>query len=51
MAATIAAIRKINKRKLEDADDTENLLQKLTSRLPPEEAWDSEHILGMLVLG
>jgi hypothetical protein len=53
MAATIAAIRKINRRKVEEDDDsdTENLLQKLTARLPPEETWDSEHFLGMLILG
>jgi len=52
MAATIAAIRKFNKRKIEgDDDDGDNLLENLTARLPPKETWDSEHILGLLVLG
>ena len=52
MAATIAAIRKLNKRKIEgDDEDTDNLLESLTARLPPKETWDSEHILGLLVLG
>ncbi len=52
MAATIAAIRKLNKRKIEEEDeDTEDLLEILTARLPPKETWDSELFLGMLVLG
>jgi hypothetical protein len=52
MAATIAAIRKFNKRKLdEEEEDTTSLLEILTERLPPKETWDSEHILGLLVLG
>jgi hypothetical protein len=52
MAATIAAIRKFNKRKVEEDDEeTDNLLENLTAKLPPKETWDSEHILGLLVLG
>ncbi len=52
MAATIAAIRKLNKRKVEgDVEEKDNLLENLTARLPPRETWDSELFLGMLVLG
>ena len=52
MAATIAAIRKLNKRKVEgEEEDADDLLDKLTARLPPKDAWDSEHFLGLLVLG
>jgi hypothetical protein len=52
MAATIAAIRKLNKRKVDgESDDTDNLLSNLTTRLPLKDTWDSELILGMLVLG
>ncbi len=52
MAATIAILRKVNQRKLaqENASD-ENLFLELTIRLPPQEKWIEEHVLGILVLG
>jgi hypothetical protein len=52
MAATILALRKLNQRRAEGDDADEGLmLDSLTARLPPKETWDSEHFLGVLVLG
>ncbi len=34
-----------------DGEDTDNLLENLTARLPSNDTWDSELLMGMLVLG
>jgi hypothetical protein len=50
MAATITAIRK--NRTFSDKDEAdENLLDNLISRVPPQETWEAEFCLGMLVAG
>jgi hypothetical protein len=52
MAAAIAALRKINQRKVEGEEASDdNLLLDLTTRLPPQELWIEEQVLGILVLG
>jgi hypothetical protein len=52
MAGAIAAIRKMKKRKPADNDsDDEDLLEHLIVKLPPQDTWDSEIALGMLVVG
>ena len=50
MASVIAAIRK-NRNFSEQEADEENLLDNLISRVPPQETWDAEFCLGMLVAG
>ncbi len=52
MAAAIAVIRQINQRKIARDDACEEgLLLELIVRLPAQELWIEEHILGILVLG
>ena len=47
-----AAIRQKSKSRHALAEtDTENLLDTLVSKLPPQDAWDAEYSLGILVLG
>ncbi len=47
-----AAIRQKNKsRFVVEEPDTENLLDNLVSKLPPQDTWDAEYFLGILVLG
>ncbi len=50
MAGAIAAIRK-NRTISEEETDEESLLDHLISRVPPQETWDAEFCLGMLVAG
>jgi hypothetical protein len=50
MAATIAAIRK--NRKIPDQEKEEDsLLDNLITRAPPQDSWEAEFCLGMLVAG
>ena len=52
MASAIAAMRKMNKSQaFEEGADVEDLLENLVIKLPPEETWDAEFCLGVLVLG
>ena len=51
MAAVIAAIRKNRTYSEPEADEADNLLDDLISRAPPQETWDAEFCLGMLVAG
>ena len=52
MASTIAAIRIRNQRKIAEQEmDEESLLENLVSRVPPQETWDADFCLGMLVAG
>jgi hypothetical protein len=51
MAGVISAIRKNRTYSEQEADEAENLLDNLISRSPPQETWDAEFCLGMLVAG
>jgi hypothetical protein len=50
MAGAIAAIRK-HRAITEEESDEESLLDHLISKVPPQETWDAEFCLGMLVAG
>jgi hypothetical protein len=54
MASAIAAVRGNGPNKpqvYEEAEEEESLFDALVSKLPPKETWDSEFLLGVLVLG
>jgi hypothetical protein len=51
MAAAIAAIRDMNRRKAADDGSDDDLLEHLIVKLPPRDTWESEIALGMLVVG
>jgi hypothetical protein len=52
MACTIAAIRIRSQRNISEHEKDEDiLLDNLISRVPPQETWDTEFCLGMLVAG
>jgi hypothetical protein len=50
MASTIAAIRK-NRQVTEQEIEEDSLLDNLISRVPPQDTWEAEFCLGMLVAG
>ena len=49
MASAIAAVRKMTKAQVFQEGAGENILENLVIKLPPEETWDAEFCLGVLM--
>jgi hypothetical protein len=50
--ASIIAVRKGNKgQSLQEGAETDDILNDLMTKLPPQETWDVEFCLGVLILG
>ena len=51
-SAIIATIRSRNQRKLSEEEAEEEVpLENFVTKLPPQETWDSEFNIGILVVG
>ncbi len=52
MASAIAAMRKGNKgQSNQETTENDDILENLMIKLPPQETWDAEYSLGVLILG
>jgi hypothetical protein len=52
MASAIAAMRKGNKgQSNQETTENDDILENLMIKLPPQEIWDAEYSLGVLILG
>ncbi len=50
-AASMASINKRGKHAKEDPEDNGIALENLVEHLPAKESWESDFILGVLILG